>query len=57
MELVSWIGCDEFVIGLSDCGSADYALQVASRILAMLGRPIPWRNGHRLGTVVLLVRY
>jgi len=53
VDLVSRIGGDEFVIALSDCGSTDYALQVANRILAMVGRPIPWQGGElRVGCSV-----
>ena len=44
IDLVARIGGDEFVVGLSDCGSADSALQVASRILAMVHRPITWQG-------------
>ena len=44
-DLVTRIGGDEFVVALSDSGSADGALQVASRILAMVSRPITWQ-GH-----------
>lgn len=58
VDLVSRIGGDEFVIALSDCGSIDYALQVASRILAMVGRPIPWQGGDlRVGCSVGVAIY
>ncbi len=44
MDLASRIGGDEFVVALPDCGSADYALQIADRILAVIRRPISWQG-------------
>jgi diguanylate cyclase (GGDEF)-like protein/PAS domain S-box-containing protein len=44
MDLASRIGGDEFVVALPDCGSADYALQIANRVLAVIRRPISWQG-------------